>query len=142
MQATATKRVARIEAHLTPKISSIEAAGCAAAALELPDVSNGPAVMASERSQASFNVREVTHLLDGSERGTQRKHAAYELVRNEPVFIDPGYYDRTRDEGTLTIPASPPHKRRVGLSGPLTLRLGGQLLCSEVPRDAEAQALC
>ncbi len=109
MQTTVTKRVARIEAHLTPKIvhgledAAVEIARCAAA-LDLPDVSNGPAVMASERSQASFNVRELTHLLDGGERGTQRKHAAYELVRNEPVFIDPGYYDRSRDEGTAPFP--------------------------------------
>ncbi len=102
-QAAATKRLARVTGHLVPNKVSASDNRNSSPLQDPPDVSNGPETLAKERQRATFDVRTMTHILDGGEEITKKKHEVYRLIEQDPVFLDAGFHDRTREQGNQHI---------------------------------------
>ncbi|KAK7464559.1 hypothetical protein BaRGS_00037894, partial [Batillaria attramentaria] len=54
--------------------------------------------LARERESATFDVRELTHIIDGSPDRTKRRKELENLLYSEPVFRDVGRLSMERDE--------------------------------------------
>eukprot|EP01121_Diplochlamys_sp_Union-15-3_P005599 TRINITY_DN1592_c0_g1_i1.p1 TRINITY_DN1592_c0_g1~~TRINITY_DN1592_c0_g1_i1.p1 ORF type:complete len:702 (-),score=118.60 TRINITY_DN1592_c0_g1_i1:21-2126(-) len=62
-----------------------------------------------ERKKASFNVRELTYLLDGGESATKAREIIMKELERDPVFTNDNYYDLTRPQ--LRLQAMRRYKR-------------------------------
>eukprot|EP01102_Stenamoeba_stenopodia_P002903 TRINITY_DN1280_c0_g1_i1.p1 TRINITY_DN1280_c0_g1~~TRINITY_DN1280_c0_g1_i1.p1 ORF type:complete len:763 (+),score=193.25 TRINITY_DN1280_c0_g1_i1:148-2436(+) len=69
---------------------------------DLPDVSDGPAILKKERSAASFDVHVMTNVLDGSETLTQLKELIISMMESDETLNDPNRFDLSRPEARIS----------------------------------------
>ncbi|KAK9247357.1 acyl-CoA oxidase-domain-containing protein [Lipomyces tetrasporus] len=93
MDEKASQRTAAIAAHVSIRNSSTEVKDT-----YILGQGNPMADMATERSKASFPVRELTYFLDGSKDMTALKERIMTELERDPVFENIDFYDLTKEQ--------------------------------------------
>jgi hypothetical protein len=95
----AARRVNCVASHVSvPDRIALEARGVSAA-----ETVDGPTTLRAERAGGSFDVRTMTHLLDGGEEITRIKEEYIGILERDTVLLDPGFYDRTREQARFRV---------------------------------------
>ena len=97
--ARAARRVQCVAGH----VQAGEQGLVAVQGVSATEMLDGMTTLRAERAGGSFDVRAMTHLLDGGEEITRIKEEYVALLEREPLMLDAGFYDRTREQARYRV---------------------------------------
>jgi hypothetical protein len=92
----AARRVQCVAGHV--QASAADEARVEVRGVSATEMVDGMTTLRAERAGGSFDVRAMTHLLDGGEHITRIKEEYIAVLEREPLMLDAGFYDRTREQ--------------------------------------------
>lgn len=97
--ARAARRVQCVAGH----VQAGEQGLVAVQGVSATEMVDGVTTLRAERAGGSFDVRAMTRLLDGGEEITRIKEEYVALLEREPLMLDAGFYDRTREQARYRV---------------------------------------